>query len=89
MSRNNHNGKKGFLIGMFCGGIVGSITALLLAPKSGEKTRREIAKKYQCISDKTCELVDGVCEKTYELVEKAKDIAQSAKDAACKIYRKD
>jgi gas vesicle protein len=88
MSRN-HCGKKGFMMGVLLGGLVGSITALMFAPKSGDKLRKDIAKKYQTVSDKTCDLIDGVCEQTAELVEKAKDIAQSAKNTAAKLYRGD
>jgi gas vesicle protein len=87
MSR--HCGKKGFAIGALFGGLVGGITALLFAPKAGNKLRKDIVKKYQTVSDKTCEFIDGVCEQTSELVEKAKDIAQSAKSAASKLYRGD
>lgn len=82
-------GKKGFAIGALFGGLIGGITALLFAPKSGEKLRKDLAKKYQNVSDKTCELIDGVCEQTSELVEKAKDIACSAKEAASKFYKRD
>lgn len=83
------NGKKGFAVGALLGGLLGGVTALLLAPKSGVKLRKDIAKKYQCISDKTCEYADEVCEQTLELVDKAKELASSAKKAACKLYKKD
>ena len=83
MSRNKRlNGKKNFAVGAFFGGIVGGLTALLLAPKSGEKMRKDLTKKYQ-------DMFDDVCEQTSELVEKAKDIALTAKEAAAKIYRRD
>jgi gas vesicle protein len=85
MSRNNE--KKGFVLGALFGGLVGSVAALLLAPKSGDRLRRDLSRKYQCISEKTCEMMDGVCEQTCELVEKAKEIACSAKEAASKIYK--
>ena len=90
MSRNKRlNGKKNFAVGAFFGGIVGGLTALLLAPKSGEKMRKDLTKKYYDVSEKTQDMFDDVCEQTSELVEKAKDIALTAKEAAAKIYRRD
>ena len=37
----------GFLIGIFVGGLVGSVIALLLAPESGEELRNEIRARGQ------------------------------------------
>lgn len=37
----------GFLIGVFVGGLVGSVIALLLAPESGEDLRAEIRARGQ------------------------------------------
>jgi len=89
MSRNHVKGKKCFAVGALFGGLVGGITALLLAPKTGAKMRKELAKKYCSVSDKTCELIEGVCSHTSEWFEKAKDLACDAKEAACKLCRKD
>jgi len=82
------SGKKGFALGALVGGLVGGVTALLLAPKSGDRLRKDLARKYQSVSEKTCEIIDGVCDQTCELVEKAKEVACNAKDAASKIYRR-
>ncbi len=82
------SGKKGFAAGAIFGGLVGGITALLLAPKSGNKTRKDLVNKYHDISDKTCDFYDDMCEQTAELVDKAKDIACSAKAAAHKVCRR-
>ena len=89
MARNHHSGKKGFAIGALFGGLIGGVTALLFAPKSGDKLRKDLSKRCQSVSDKTCELFDGVCEKTCELVDKAKEIACCAKDAASKVCRRE
>ena len=35
----------GFLIGIFVGGLVGSVIALLLAPESGENLRTELRER--------------------------------------------
>lgn len=89
MSRNRSNGKRSFAVGALFGGIVCGITALLFAPKSGQKMRKELVRKYHDASDKTCEIFGTVCEQTSELVEKAKDIACHAKEAAQKLCRRD
>ena len=79
--------KRKFACGVIFATLVGGITALLFAPKSGDKLRKDIKKKYSDVSDKACDLIDGVCEQTTELIEKAKDIASDAKEAANKLYR--
>lgn len=43
MTTNNKTGR--FVLGTLVGGIVGSITALLMAPRSGEKTQKLILEK--------------------------------------------
>jgi len=86
MGRNRSNA-KGFVCGALFGGIVGGITALLFAPKSGEKLRKDVAKKYDEVSNKTQDFMEDVCDQTSELVEKAKDIACGAKEAASKMLK--
>ncbi len=44
--------------GLLLGGIAGAITALLLAPQSGEETRKVIIDKSIEIKDKAIETVD-------------------------------
>lgn len=75
---------------MVAGGIIGAGVALLFAPQSGEKTRRDIcrgAKKIKTraeeavedLSDNILELVDTIEEKTEDLVEKGKDVTVGAR----------
>jgi len=72
------------------GGIVGAGLALLLAPQSGQRTRRDIsryAKRAKTRADEAVEdittnindLVETIGEKTDELVEKGKDVAGGAR----------
>ena len=88
MTRQRSGGKS-FALGAIFGGIVGGLTALLFAPKSGDKMRKELSKKYHDVADKTQDLFEDVCDQTTELAEKAKDLAHSAKTAASKICRRD
>lgn len=53
-------GSKGFLFGALAGGIVGSITALLLAPKPGKELRQDISTQAQKVGDKTMKVASQV-----------------------------
>ncbi|KAA0895316.1 YtxH domain-containing protein [Oryzomonas rubra] len=75
---------------MVAGGIVGAGLALLWAPQSGQRTRRDIsryAKRAKTRADEAVEdittnindLVETLGEKTDELVEKGKDVASGAR----------
>jgi len=72
------------------GGIIGAGVALLFAPQSGERTRRDLnrcAKRVKTRADETAEdisvsitnLVESIGDKTDDLVEKGKDVAGSAR----------
>lgn len=60
-----------FLIGFIVGGVSGAITALLLAPQSGEETRT-------IIKDKTIELRDNASATVEETLKKAEKSANDA-----------
>ena len=75
---------------MLAGGIVGAGLALLLAPQSGQRTRKDIlryAKKTKNragevvddLSDTVSDLVDTLGDKTDDLLEKGKGVAGSAR----------
>ena len=54
---DNSNEFGAFMSGLLIGGIAGAITALLLAPQSGEETRKVIIDKSIEIKDKALETV--------------------------------
>lgn len=75
---------------MVAGGIIGAGLALLLAPQSGQRTRRDIsryAKRVKSRADEAVEdlkdnindLVETIGDKTEDLVEKGKDVAGTAR----------
>jgi gas vesicle protein len=75
---------------MLAGGIVGAGLALLLAPQSGQRTRKDLlryAKKtknrageaVEDLSATVSDLVDALGDKTDDLLEKGKDVAGSAR----------
>lgn len=87
MAENNNNiNSKDFLLGAVMGSVIGAVTALLLAPKSGQELRGDISKQYQQVSTKTQELASNVGEKTKELAgtvsEKSQEWATKAKEVA-------
>jgi len=75
---------------ILAGGIVGAGLALLFAPQSGQRTRKDLlryAKKTKHrageavddLSDNICDLVDTIGDKTDDLLEKGKGVAGSAR----------
>ncbi|MFD0958538.1 YtxH domain-containing protein [Paenibacillus chungangensis] len=67
--------KGGFLLGALAGGVIGSITALLLAPKSGKELREDIALQAQKVGDSTVQAANRVGDATSRI---ARDIGSSA-----------
>jgi gas vesicle protein len=59
---------KELVIGAVIGGILGAVTALLFAPKSGRELRADIADQYHQISDKTQQIASDVSQKTTGIV---------------------
>jgi gas vesicle protein len=54
--RQHHLHTKEFIIGAAVGSLLGSVTALLIAPKAGRKLRGDICDAYSCLTDKTQDL---------------------------------
>lgn len=57
-NRNSAQSVTGVLVGMLVGGLAGAVTMLLLAPQSGEDTRKQIQKKGIELRDRTSEILD-------------------------------
>jgi gas vesicle protein len=55
-----------FLSGMFIGGLAGAVTALLVAPQSGEETREMIRDKGVEVRDKGIEIKGNVVDTAQE-----------------------
>ncbi|ALS29014.1 general stress protein [Paenibacillus sp. 32O-W] len=58
------NQSKSFWIGALAGSLVGSVTALLLAPKSGKELRKDIAEGGRAVGETSSRIVGQVCETT-------------------------
>src|SRR4051812_45504239 len=64
---------KDFLIGTLVGGIVGSLAALLLAPKSGKELRGDLNNQAYVVREKTDHLRESAMVKGTELTTTVKD----------------
>lgn len=77
---------KGFLLGALAGGVIGSITALLFAPKAGKELRQDIAAGAQKVGDTTVKAAGKVGETTGRIAKEiggqATHIASLGKQAA-------
>lgn len=78
---------KGFLLGAFLGTVVGGITALLFAPKTGEKMRKDLSRTCDDLCCKTEDFMHSASCQAKDLLEKTKDLASEAKEKAEDLLR--
>jgi gas vesicle protein len=79
---SDNDGEFGaFFSGFFIGGLIGAVTALLLAPQSGEETRKQI-------SDKGIELRDRADDELKKLREQADATLQDVRKQSEELQRK-
>jgi gas vesicle protein len=80
---------KGFLLGALAGGVVGSVTALLLAPKAGKELRQDISVQAQKVSDTTVKVAGQVSDTTGRIAKQIGDqavqIADKTRQAASSV----
>lgn len=92
---NNNTAKVGALM-LVAGGIIGAGLALLFAPQSGERTRKDIVRYSKKVrrkaegvvddfADTVSEMVDTVTEKAEDILDKGKDMAYEAKKDLVKV----
>ena len=81
---------------LVAGGIIGAGLTLLLAPQSGERTRRDIYRRakrvksradevVEDIADNISDMVETIGEKTDDLLESGKEVAGSARKNLIKM----
>ncbi|MCX8053023.1 MAG: YtxH domain-containing protein, partial [Armatimonadetes bacterium] len=59
--------------------IIGAVTALLLAPKSGSETRQDIATAAEELKKKANKVGQDLSESSEELVKKSKELLETTK----------
>ena len=79
MSEESHAGDKALFLVL--GAMIGAAAALLLAPRSGEETRKLLASKARESADLLAEQRQTVVGKTTEYVDRGKDIIQQQRDS--------
>lgn len=88
MSSNN----KDFILGTIIGGIVGAVTAMLLAPKSGKELRSDLNEQAILVKDKSLQFKDTALEKGNEWIsvakEKSTDIAKTVSEQSSQVADK-
>ncbi len=91
MTKKQNEG-SGFFSGALIGGLLGAITALFLAPKTGKELRSDINEQATVVKGKTIELKNTAIEKGSELAELAKEksaiLTQSVSDQSLQIVDK-
>ena len=82
---------KGFMLGLLAGGAIGSIAALLFAPKSGREFRKDIGKKSREVVKETGQYVDSAKTRAVEMIsdgrKKAESMISDAKKKADSITK--
>jgi gas vesicle protein len=81
-----------FLLGFIIGGVTGAVTALLIAPQSGDETRSIIKEKAIELKDKAGQSVDDVyaqAEKAaLEAQERFQELAEMTKEKSAELQNK-
>jgi len=75
--KNATSNTRNVLAGMVFGGLVGALTMLLLAPRSGKDTRKQIQEKGIELRDRTTEMVEDAIA---QVRTKANKITMGAQD---------
>jgi len=76
------NGKRSLIAPVLASGIIGAGIALLLAPKSGAKTRKDL----KVLAENTGEMVSSAIDKGKDLYDAGKDAIGAAVEAGRKQY---
>ena len=71
MDNTEYREALGFLLGLTVGAVIGTATALLLAPQSGARTRRQIVRKAEEWTDSAGESLEDARDEARELADRA------------------
>lgn len=75
------------VLGTVLGGVIGSVSALLLASKEGKKLRRNIIGKYKEFSEKAQNVYDDSREKYVDLVDKMREAVDTLSQESAKVVQ--
>jgi len=92
VSENQNKSSKSFIMGAIVGGIVGAVTALLLAPKSGKEMREDLNEQAAILKERSLQLKDTAVEKGNEWIslakEKSAEIAKTVNKQSQQVVEK-
>lgn len=81
---DDRHGGASFLLGFIAGSVLGAGLALLLAPRTGEEMRREVAERADQLSKRAATEYEAASERVTNLAERGKDAYRTAADKARK-----
>jgi gas vesicle protein len=70
MANSEYRDALSFIVGMTLGALVGTTAALLLAPQSGRRTRRQLVRKAEELGDTATEALDEAREETRRIADR-------------------
>ncbi len=82
---DDRHGGASFLLGFIAGSVLGAGLALLLAPRSGEELRREVAEHADRLSKRAASEYEAASERVTHLAERGKVAYRTAADKARKF----
>ncbi len=82
MEREEIHDAATFIAGLTIGALIGTVSAILLVPQSGRRTRRQIARKAENWSEAAADTVGEVREEAGRLVDRTKRDARRLRQEA-------
>lgn len=89
MSEKQSSNATKMVVSALAGAVVGAVTALLLAPKSGKELRSDISEKYHEATEKSKEIASQVTQKSKDIAkavqEKGKELVQTVSEQTSQL----
>lgn len=86
MARQDIHDSVTFIAGLTIGALIGSASALLLAPQSGKRTRRDLARRAERLGDSASERLSEAREEAGRLAERTRrESRRLARDARRRV----
>ena len=86
MDNSEYRDVLSFIVGLTLGALVGTSAALLLAPQSGRRTRRQLARRAEELTDTAGEVLEDARDETRRIADRTaketRKIAGRARDQA-------
>lgn len=86
MERNDIQDSVTFIAGLTVGTLIGAVSALLLAPQSGRRTRRDLARRAERLSDSASDRLEDARAEASRIADRTRKESQRlARDARRKV----